>query len=530
MLKTLTIDNFKGSLTRYSDGDINSGYAKYATTFGNDTFSKPGNLTWNETAIQIDPSGSVITDLIMAGKERVENGVSYVYAIGHLGRLYKIQMNDPSTYNPNYDNPVLIATLSINTPTFTRGGSLDFFGATEKIYIGHDKGVTTINFDGTGEAFVGVLGSWTQNVPRPQKQFAGSVFFGNGNNIAQIDSTATVTSYTKLSPSFPLNTQVRDLDNSVDGNYLEMVVSRLALPDITSAAVDTSFMSNSESYIFKWNGTDTGYTSFDTFPSFSLNANTVFGSNQYTFGYDLAGCAVFNPVQKILSPILCQAPLPNAINANGNLVGWMSPEFVQGFLRASLFLYGPLDNEVSTGWYRQFQQTAQGAETDVIRIPFQLIVSNLVIGSVTNGYPGGLAGNGKLYFSTFETSAAPTAKYKFYKFFPVSTGVGIPMQGVYETQNQQFSKKVKLGETRLYTEPLVTGNSFTIDLIGSSGSAIAGSSKTFTVGTNATAGNDYVWYTPQSAPTYVVGMRITNLGTKNWTLTKAEIDYTPAGK
>jgi hypothetical protein len=59
---------------------------------------------------------------------------------------------------------------------------------------------------------------------------------------------------------------------------------------------------------------------------------------------------------------------------------------------------------------------------------------------------------------------------------------------------------------------------------------LAGSTITFTVGTNVTAGQDYVWYSPATAPTYALGLRITNLGTKNWIMSKAEIDFTDAGK
>ncbi len=149
MVKTLVIDNFTGGMTQYTDGDINSGRSNVFVSSGANPFARPGNLTWNPDSTQIDPAGSVITDLIMDGKERVENGILYVYAIGHTGRLYKIQVNDPSSYNADYDNPVLLATLTAETPTFTRGGSIDFFGSTERIYIGHDKGVTRIDFDGT---------------------------------------------------------------------------------------------------------------------------------------------------------------------------------------------------------------------------------------------------------------------------------------------------------------------------------------------------------------------------------------------
>lgn len=528
-MPTLTIDNFGGRLTRYTEGDINSGFAKFSTTFGADPFSDPGNLTWQELAVQIDPTYSVVTDLIMAGKERVESGVSYVYAIGHTGRLYKIQVNDPASFNPNYDNPVLLATLTSGTPTFTRGGSIDFFGSTERIYIGHDKGVTRIDFNGANEA--AIAGTWVQNVPRPSRQFIGKIYFGNGANIAEIDSTATVTSSAKLSPGFPDNTQVRDLDASADGNYLHAVVTRLALPDLLATTQDTTFLASSESYIFKWNGTDTGYTAFDTFPGFSLNANTVFGQFQYTFGYDIAGAAVFNPTQKILTPVLSQAPLPNALVSNANTVAWGVPEFYQGFMRHVNYLYGPFDNEITTGWWRQYAQSATGAETDVLKEPFALLVSNFGLGSVTNGYAGGVFGAAKVYFSTLETSAGPTTKYKLYKFYTVSSGFSNPCLGVYETQTQLFSKKQKISEVRVYGKPWIANNSFKIDLIGSGGNPITNASKTFaTSNSTLTVGADYAWYNAGFAPTYGVALKITNLGTTNHTITKVEIDYEPAGK
>ena len=72
--KSLIITNFQGRLTRYNDGDINSGYAKYSSTFGNDPFTTPGNLTWFEQPTRIDSGESVITDLIMAAKPRLEIG------------------------------------------------------------------------------------------------------------------------------------------------------------------------------------------------------------------------------------------------------------------------------------------------------------------------------------------------------------------------------------------------------------------------------------------------------------------------
>ena len=417
-MPTLVINNFGGRLTRFNNGDINSGYAKFETTFGIDVFNQPGKLNWQEVAVRIDSGASVITDLIMAGKERVESGVSYVYCVGHTGRVYKIQVNDPSSFNPNYDNSVLLTTITSGTPTFTRGGSMDFFGATERIYIGHDKGVTRLDFDGTNET--AVSGTWTQTVPRPLKQFIGKLYIGNGSNIAEIDSTATVTTSTKLSPGFPTNSNVRDLDVSPDGNYLKILVSELALPDLISTTQDTNLLANTNSYLFSWNGTDEGYTAFYTYPSFSMNAYHTFTNYEYTFGYDFAGGAVFNPTEKILTPALSQAPLPNAVVSNGNIVAWGTGEFYQGFSRMVNYLYGTFDEEVGLGWWRQSAQSASSPETDVIRSPFALLVSNFGIGASTNGYGGGVFGAGKVYFSTLEASSAPTTAYKLWKFYSIS--------------------------------------------------------------------------------------------------------------
>lgn len=532
-MRTLVIDNFKGTMTSIREGDINSGLAYSLNSFAYDPFIKPGSLTWVKAAEQIDPAGSVITDLIMAGKERVESGILYVYAIGHTGRLYKIQSNDPATYDADYDNPVLLATLSSGAPTFTRGGFMDFFGSTERIYIGHDKGVTQIDFNGTNEAVVGVAGSWAQTVPRPLKQFIGKLYIGNGTNIAEIDSTATVTSYAKLSPGFPVGTQVRDIDLSTDGNYLQSVVTRLALPDITAQSQDTTYTANSESFIFKWNGTDAGYTAFDSFPSFSLTANIMFGPYQYTFGYDQNEMAIFNPTQKIITATQEISPLPNAISSTGNMVSWMAPLYFDGAMELTYGIFGPFDRDVGLGYWAPFGHLPTAPETDIIQVPCQILVSNFGQGSSSNGYQDNIFSSAKLYFSTLETSSAPTTRYRLFKWSPVRF-IGeqfAPLGGaLYQTQVQILSKKVRLGEIRVYGEPWVAGNIFQVDIIGSSGEPIAGASKIFTAGSNLNIGDDFAWYTPAAAPTYSIGIRVTNLGTANHTISKIEIDTNDGGK
>jgi len=529
-MKTLVIDNFQGRLTRYADGDITQGYAKYSSSHGYDPFSKPGNLTWLETPTRIDAAGAVITDLIVAARPRLESGITYVYAVGHTGRLYKIKVNDPTTYEPDYDTPVLLTTLVAGTPTFKYGTSIQFYGATEKIYIGHDKGVTSCTFAGGSETVVGVAGSYTASVPRPSVQFAGKMYFGNGKNILEIDSTELVTTYAKLDPAFPSGTQVRDIDVSPDGNYVQIIVSRVSQPDITAVTQDTSSLSSADSYFIFWNGTDAGYTAYNPYNAYSLNANTSFGPFSYTTGYDLGGATVYSGGQKILSLPNSQAPNFNAMFSFGNMMGYAAPEQSDGFQKVSLMGFGAYDREIPEALYRFFRVSAEGDQTDIVQVPVCLIVSNLFYGLSTAGYTDNLVGSAKLYYSTLEYDDTPTTKYKFWRFNTVPTGDGTAISGVYETQNQLFSKKARINEVRLYVEPLVANNEFTVDLIGSDGNPITNGSKTFEVGTNCTAGDDYLWWNPETAPTYTVGVRITNSGSANWTLSKLELDVSDAGK
>lgn len=539
-IETLVVDNFRGTLTYFPFGDINSGRGDIRVNAGANPFYRPGSLTWCEKVYQIDSGGSVITDLIMDGKERVESGVIYVYCIGHTGRVYKIQVNDPTTFNPDYDNPVLLTTLTLGSPTFTRGGFIDFFGATQRIYIGHDKGVTRIDFDGTNETEV--TGTWVQSVPRPLRQFVGRLYCGNGSNLAEIDSTGTVTSSTKLSPGFPTNTQVRDIDYSTDGNYLEVIVSSLALGDITSGTQDTTITSASESWNFKWNGTDTGYTTFDYYPTFALDTNTTFQDYQYIFGRDQFGMGIFNPTFKFWEAPEIPMVLPNAVASSGNLLIFTAPLYFLGELWSQMYVWGPFDWEQGqpVGNWGLAIHHATAPETDVVQVPFQRVISSNALGSSSNGYVNNQFGTSKVYFSCLETSDAPTTQYRLYKWRMITspqislssvTPPPVEEAPIYQTQTQMFSKRVNAKEVRVYADPWIAGNAFEISLIGPDGEQISGSVKTFDVSDGTlTVGEDFGWYNPQTAPTYAIGLRIVNLGTTNFILNKVEIDVVPGGE
>jgi hypothetical protein len=535
-IKTLVIDNFKGNSTVNIYGDLNSGLVSNIIAAGYDPLSKPGLLTWSDAPVQIDAAGSVLTDLILAGKPRVESGVTYVYCIGHTGRVYKIQVNDPTSYNPDYDNPVLLTTITSGSPTFTRGGFIDFYGSTERIYIGHDKGVTRINFDGTNET--AVTGTWTQNVPRPFRQFLGNLYVGNGSNIAEISSAAIVTTSTKLSPSFPVNSQVRDLDVTPDGNYLQAVVTDLALADITATTPDTSIVGPSNSYTFIWNGTDTGYTSTTFYPSTVLSAATMFGNKQYVFGYDFLGGAVYEPVEKIITSIpgseYSESPFPNAVQSISNVVTWFTPWPFDGFLTGVYVMYGTIaDHDMDLGYWTPLALFATAPETDILHIPCQIPISNFTVGSSFSGYANDIIGTPKIYYSTVEVSSAPTTKYRFYKWNPIVTGLndaGVGINSLYQTQCQPFSKKIQVGEIRVYGWPWISGNSFQVDLVGPDNNVIPGTTVVFTAGTNLQIGSDYAWFTPKMSPRTAIAVRITNLGAINHVISKIELDIYNAGK
>lgn len=540
-MPTKIITNFSGRLTRDSIGDLNSGLAKYETTFAIDPFSNVGNLTWLQLPTQI--GASVITDLIVAAQPRLENGVTYVYAIGSGGRFYKIQVNDPGTHNPAYNNAVLLTTLTINTPTFKYGSSIQFYGATEKIYVGHDVGVTSVNFDGSGEAFVGTpyngdpTVSWTANVPRLSAQFLGVSYWGNGNNLAAIDSTATVSTYGQLSPAFPSSSYVKDLDVSPDGNYLQIVVTRTPPADMTVSTQDTSSLSPTSSYLFYWNGTDTGYTSYTTFNSYTLTSNTVFGDHSYIFGYDLSGAGIYTGSSKILTLPNSLSPSPEAVFSTSNMVGYAAPEQVSGVLKGSIYFYGKYDQELEPGLFRVARFAASGSQTDVVQIPVCLPVSNLFYGSSSSGYSGNKVGSSLLYFSTLETSASTTA-YKFYVLPLDPDSASNLAAGVYETQQETYfslfrsiiSKKFAVKEVRVYGDPWTANNSFEIDLIGSAGTPMSNGSYTFsTANSTLTIGQDFAKYNPAHAPTYSLGLRITNTSSSNNNINKVEVDYQEAG-
>lgn len=542
---TFVIENFQGSLTRKVNGPLNSGLAKYTTSFGYDPFSKPGNLTWLEQPASI----LGISDLIVDAKPRFETGASnnFIYALGNTGKIYKIQPN--SITNPNLDSVIGIGSVigGATSQTYNYGGSLEYFGATEKIYAGGDKGVAAVDFNFGADTFVGNATNYTANVYRPLSQFIGYLSFGNGTNIGLIDSTGTVVSsvvsahYEQLSPTLPPETRVTDTDISPDGNYLNITTSSTANEQIAVVSSDRQAAASSKGAIYFWNGVDKGVTAYKTIPSYAVTAMQSYLDNNYFFENDSFGGSVSDGIKKILSLFNVKSPFANATTTNGNFLSWIAPELSPDgtSMMGSLFYFGQLDENSPVGLFRLLRYSSVLSNGFIYQNPVNLMtnnkystVNNAVTSVVTFGY-------GKHYFSSFEVNSASNTvsatTAKLMRFLVTPTGTGTSQAGVYETQTQLFSEKVRVAEIRVYTEGTTTNNGFQLDIIGGNNAVVTNSTfnYSFTAGTDPTklqGSLDMISYNPATAPMYAVGIRVTNTGSANMTIKKIEVDVEKAGK
>ena len=540
--KPLIITNLGGPLTRRRNGDIDSGLARYETSWGYDPYSKPGNLTWMEqpTSIMTNTGGVIPIIVNSPGAPGTASG-NYISVVDSYSSVFQI------TVTPTSDAVSVIGALSGGIGNYAMSAGVVRYGATsERLFVGHGELIARVDLNGANSSIItqGVSG-FNLSRPRPLVEFLGKIYFGNGNNIGEIDSTNTVVDATRLDPALPSNTYVIDLDVTPDGNYL-VITTNDALQGFNG--FDGNYINETQNrsgmtHKLYWNGIDGSFTAQRKFGGVSAFANISYSDKNYTLGYDLGGTMVLSDTQKILSLPRARAPYPNALISIGNMLSFGTPEYddSDGKLKMSFFQYGQYDEDKPVGLYRLLNQEAT-VRNDIMSVPACLSVSNsiyspsVIAASESGATVNRLGGVGKIYYSTVEAAAQSPLQLlgKLWRFNLNPTGSGSIVAGVYETQTQLFSKKIEVKEFRLYTEPLVGGNDFTIDLIGSGGSVMAGGSQRFIVGTSSVAvGTDMVQFNPAMAPTYALGVRITNAsvtGVANWTALKVEIDPASGGK
>jgi len=545
-VQTLVINNFTGRLTRFLNGDLNSGFAKFSTSFGYDPFSKPSNLTWNYQPTDIKNLGkSSITSVGLAGFKTSDPFYTLVDA---GGKVYIVSTNQSTinvgvsvTTNALYDNASLIANYSTLTGPFNYGAGIVPKG-TGEFYWSSDNNILDVEADLSGSSvlaqFTNASSSVTQGIPHPLIEFLGKFYYGNGNNIGEIANNVLVTG-SKLSPGLPSGMRVTDLDVTPEGDYLIITASDSASPqsrDYIGQLSNGPINYAANSYIFYWNGVDDGVTTYKKLPSFPAQALETFLGNQFTFIQDAFGAALLEGNKKLLTLPNNLQPTPNALSPNGTFLTWSCVEgtgsVTSGTVRyedtyTSLYYLGKLDEENPTGLWRMLRIAPTSDQAYVS--PMNQVINNFSqMGDLVVGW-------GKHYISTEERNSPypDTITQHFYRWVFSPAANTSPVLGVYETQTQLFSKKIHVNQVRVYTEPTVANNGFQIDLIGSDGSSFYTGNYTFAAGSDVQSlqgSLERINFNPSVDAGYALGVRITNTGTTNMTIKKIELDISQEGK
>lgn len=556
--ETIVINNFGGRLTRILNGDLNSGFAKFRSSFGYDPFTKPMNLTWLGQPSSI----AAVSDVVVAGINRDYTAVNLqtVFAVGSNSKIYKILVNNTTLDNPNVDSVIGIASLS---GVYNQGTGMQFFGVNEKLYVSSSNNIVVTgsvllgginnSFELNGQSSIIANSSYMAGSLHPLAKFAGKLIFGNGPSIGAVDSSGIVISsvftvnnylgnqYSQLFPPLPMDQTVRDLDVTPDGNYLQMSATDVTNDLYFFPAFDGEGAVLGQGAIFGWNGIDQGVTTALTIPGGNAPALQTYLQNYMFFLNDTFGAAVSDGTRKILTLPGNKVPVPNATTVNGNFLSWMAPEVTGTKRVASLYYFGSLDEENPVGLYRLLRYETTLANGFVFQVPYNALVTGNYQSLNVSRTSVVTQGVGKHYFSTFNVSSTvgidttTPGAFSFNKFIVSSTNNDPPQLGVYETQTQLFSKRVQLSQIRVYTEPTIAGNGFQIDVIGSDGAVIENGtfSYVFTAGIDETkleGALQRINFNPDMDTGYAFGIRITNTGTTNMTTKKVEIDWTPSGK
>lgn len=544
--QTITITNFGGRLTRIQNGDLNSGFAKFNTSWGYDPFSKPMNLTWLEKPASI----AGISDLVVAAKTRLEVD-PYVYMVGNTGKAYRMELMTIGT--PNLDSVVGVGSVTANGNTYTFGASIEFYGSPQKMYVGGDQQVNAIPISSittfTGDAVVGSAANYKGNTSRPLAPFGAKLLFGNGNTFGAINTTGTVTSsiigtglgnlYSEINPPLPPERLIKDLDIAPDYSYMYATASDAIPEQLSTFGSDrTTGAFATDSGVYKWNGTDVGVTAGVNMPGISSWSLQNYMRNNMIFSGDTFGTTVGTESQKLLTLPNNKPPFRSATGVNGNYIYWGSTEVVGGSVLGSLYYFGNLDQENPTGLYRLARINSTLDAGYMYQIGCVSLTGNKYNALNTARTSIAAYGNGKHFISTFEVNSSvatvSASTVKLYRFLLNQTG-GTPQTGVYETQTQLFQKRIDVSQIRVYTEPTATGNGFQLDMIGADGNVITNGTfnYTFAAGSDETKLQgilERINFNPTISAGYSLGIRLTNTGTTNMTIKKIEIDWSERGK
>lgn len=541
-IQTIEITNFGGRLTRIFDGDPNSGFAKFATSFGYDPFSKPNNLTWlyKPTDISDGVINNAILDAVVAS-EGIES--RFVYAMDNSEsptNIYQIDPTESATTDvPLFDSPSIIGLIPTSPSVMAYGGDIQQFN--NNFFYTTSSSVYRSSISGTLVPAIPINNSSViSGIYHPMAQFQGRLYVANQNQIMEI-TNSSIDNYTVLNPPLPVNSYIQALDVTPDGTQMIIAASYLYPTNISNPASksDRGNPYSMSSALFFWNGSDESYTSMLTLPSFPATALSTFLNGQYTFNNDGFGVGLYEGSQKLLTLPANLSPMNHGATPNGTFLTWAAPE-ITGTINnntgggqasfTSLYYYGYLDGENQPGLWRMMRQAPTATNGRAWRAPLNMMVNNYSFSQTF------VAGWGKHYISVIEYDPdLEQNDYHLYRFVLPPAANTPPQLGVYETQNQIFSKRATVKQIRVYCETTVPNNGFQIDCIGSGGNVLTNGTFNYAYasGTDLTllqGGLERIDFNPAMRDIYSLGIRVTNTGTTNMTIHKIEVDWTYSGK
>ncbi len=326
---------------------------------------------------------------------------------------------------------------------------------------------------------------------------------------------------------------------SVDNNYALITASNLDNENLFNQPQGSRNNTvPSDGTVYGWNGSDKSVTTATVLPTNFISALQTYMQSNLFFTADGFGAGLSDGVKKILTLPSNKAPAPNATGVNGNFLYWVAPE--KAFrgdttgptMVGSMYYFGSLDEENPKGLYRMCRiapTTGFTSGAQIVDTPFNALVNLSYSNINTTSSSVVSAGIGQHYISTYQINNANSSVFGLYKFNIPALSTDTTPLAVYETQTELFSKRVGLSQIRVYTEPVVAGNSFVLDLIGSGGTVIDNGSFTYTFGDPIDKGVR-INFNPNMDTVYALGVRITNLGNTNMTIKKIEIDLLEEGK
>ncbi len=503
-VNTKVITNFSGELTSDIIGDMNSGLVPIsAGPFGKLPFSNPfkkSGLQFIEGKYSL--TGSTPTQVIVqAVKAQFQIGgdaSAGVLGFDIIGNAYVAQVSDLATPTPDKDVMVGYAGNS-GTRGFTLsyGGGIFYDGT-----AGTNNGTLVVGTDGNTQVLSGVTviydpGAWylqnpfsaTQsgskpspignisisgtgttvalvlNVPRPMVKFLGTTYVANGHNIFALASNyqsavpPVASDFSGvLNPPIDEDYVIRDLKLSNDGRYMIILATKGVLSVGTPYPLNMFEQAQQAIYqpldsaIYYWNGTDDTYTSKQVFAGLNISAVISTISTAIMFAKDLDGMVIMDTSANELARITdlgnaVYPPSPHMIDVVG--------KYVIFYMQVGSNVNGYVFDITTNSIYPLFSEAhIHGSVLGALLIP--TIHGSAIASNSWMDYT-----RAKLYYflqdnfpnsATYQSSAIHLQNY------------GAEIVGNYPTQVEEFGRKVRPVEARVYLPPMTGTTAFTIQL------------------------------------------------------------------